>query len=209
MRSLALALSFLLVASQPARADTFWEKAGDYAEKYGVPCLVGLAAAYAVDRADGPVVGVGACAVVFTYGEFSQGSRQTVTKEDLRLVQEMIDKNVAASSQKIREDEALKFEQLDRRILDDSILSRQSVRNAVTDLGAFLEKDLSEKVDRRMESPRILKEIDLKIDERVKEEVQGEYRSKEREIVEKASEKVIKRVTAEPILVDERPKAAK
>jgi len=202
-----LVFSFTIFTILPAYAESFGEASEKVFEKYGIPCIVGLAGGYVVDHDKGIQMGAVACTVVFTYGEFGRGSQRTITPDDVTIIESMINKESAKLSQKIHEEYDPKIEALGRKVLDESVLTRQSIRNSVTDLGIFLEKDLSEKIDKSMENPKLVQDLDSKINMRVKEEIQSEFRSKEREIVDMATEKTIKRVIAEPIVPDRAPKA--
>lgn len=205
MKLLIGVLTILLVnfSTYEVKAESFWEATGKVMQKYGIPCAAGMAAGYVIDHDKGLGVGTVGCAIVFTYGEFGRGSNRTVTNDDLDLIQDMINKSNGKLSSTMKEEYDSKIDHLGQRLTDESLANRQNIRNAVTDLGVFLEKDLSDKVDKQMENPKLVQQVDEKINLRVKEEVQSEYRSKEREIVEKTTEKVIKRVTAEPIVLDQ------
>ena len=193
----------LMLSVAPAQAtDAFWQAAGDYVERYGAPCLAGLAAGYVIDHDKGLQIGATGCIIVFAYGEFGKSSHRTLSSDDINIVQEMINKDSEKRLKSLRDDYEARFNSMNQRIVDESLGNRQQIRNAVTDLGVFLEKDMNEKMDRKMENPKLLDEIDSKITKKVKEEVQDEFRSRESEIVEKATQKTIKRVTAEPIIIE-------
>ena len=194
--------ALLMITGQTAKADGLWDATKNYLQKYGVPCVAGMAAGYVIDRDKGVQIGSIGCVMVFTYGEFGRGSDRTITSDDVEIIQDMINKSNYSSTSRMQNDFDQKVDRLSQRIVDESTTNRQQIRNAVTDLGVFLDKDLSEKVDKKMENPALIKQIDAKINEAVKEEVQSEFKSKEREIVDKAAEKTIKRVTAEPIIID-------
>jgi hypothetical protein len=205
MKLLTVFMVFILLgmSSLPAKAEGFWEATGKYLEKYGIPCAAGVAAGYVIDHDKGVKIGSIGCVMIFTYGEFGRGSNRTITTDDIAIIQEMNNRDLNRLGTQIKEEADAKYDRLNQRLTDESMSGRQNVRNAVTDLGVFLEKDLSEKVDRRMENPKLIQDVDAKINLKVKEEVQDEFRSKEREIIEKTTEKVIKRVTAEPIVTDD------
>jgi hypothetical protein len=201
--SALIMFQIVLLTQVSARADSFWEATGQYLQKYGVPCVAGMAAGYVIDHDKGVEIGAIGCVAVFTYGEFGRGSGRTITNDDVDIIQGMINKDSSKSAKGLRDDYNAQFERMNQKILDDSLANRQSIRNSVTDLGVFLERDLNDKVDKRMENPKLMEVVDQKINSKVKEEVQDEFRSKEREIVEKATERTIKRITVEPIIVDD------
>jgi hypothetical protein len=203
MKKILCALIFLTVAiTSQAKADGFLDASKNYLQKYGIPCVTGVAAGYVIDRQKGVQIGAIGCVIVFTYGEFGRGANRTITSDDLDIINDLINKSSQATATRFGTEYDLRLDHVTQRILDESTSNRQQIRNAVTDLGVFLDKDLSDKVDRKMENPAMMKQVDQKITDAVKDEVQSELRSKERDIIERTAEKVIKRVTAEPIILD-------
>lgn len=199
---LAIAAIISVCIGGSAKAEGLLEASKNLLQKYGAPCVAGVAAGYVIDRNNGAKMGSIGCVMVFTYGEFGRGSNRTITTDDVAIIQEQINKSLQGSSSRIQTEYDLKLEALNKKIAEEANNNRQQIRNAVTDLGVFLDRDLNEKIDRKIENPALIKQIDQKISDAVKDEVQSELRSRERDIVNKAVEKTIQRVTAEPIVVD-------
>lgn len=199
--SLLLLNAFVL---SPARAEEFWPATKNYLYKYAAPCVAGVGLGYVIDRDKGVQIGSIGCIITFTYGEFGHGANRTLTNDDVEIVQDMINSSNNKLKKSLQDDLDQKTGLMNQRIQDEAQANRAMVRSTVTDLGVFLEKDLSQKLEENMKNPSLVENIDKKITEKVKDEVSAEYKSKEREIVLKTTDMVIKRVVAEPVVLDEK-----
>lgn len=195
-------LSLIIAPFKKAQAEDFWPAMKNYFSKYGPPCLAGMGVGYVIDRDKGVQIGAIGCVVTFTYGEFGRGANRTITNDDVAIIDEMINKSNTRLQKSISDDLDARMNLLNQRITDESQNNRAQIRSTVTDLGVFLEKDLSEKMEEKLKNPSLMENVERKITEKVKEEVQTEYKTREREIVNKTTDMVIKRVVAEPVIVD-------
>lgn len=197
-KSTLATISLVTLVTSSAFANAFSESLSDYASKYVAPCLVGLGVGYVVDQKNGLSMGAVACSVTFTYGEFSHGSKRTMSSADLDLV----DKMMKQSSMSVTKDMDSKLETLNQKVEDGHDSDRRFIRSSMTDMGVFLEKDLTDKIDKKLENPKVVQDIDNKIDLKVKQEMANEYKSQEKNIVDKVSEKVVKKLISETVIIE-------
>lgn len=172
-------------------------------KKYGLPCAASLGASVIfVEKEKAFQMAALGCTIIVVGGELVTPENSLDEKETLKRLMLYSNKQNKDSKDYMLKVFEQRFDELDRKIVQESIKNKEATRNAVVEVGIVMEDEIYKKVQQRMRELEILPELKRDMVNRIKEEVIAEYKNRKSEFVEDAVNKVIKRVTAEPIVIE-------
>lgn len=168
---------------------------------YGIPCAISIGASAALIKSDGLIIGSTICASLSVATALN---KKTVDPKELKLVvEESLSEREAELGKKLEDsilEKAKKIEEEQEKRNEDL---RKVIREILADRLIKMEDDLRASVQKMIDNGTFLSELEKRINVKIKEEVSSESRVKQKELIEKVADEVIRQVVAKPIAVPE------
>lgn len=195
MKKLFMAGMALLFSSQAVAFDLMGP-----IKKYALPCAATAGASFLLMKEHkGELAAVG-CTFMVIGGELVK--HDPVSEEKLEKMDQLFSYKIQESEKALKKSFEDHIAIVDAKVNNEELRTRQLVQNMMTDLAVLMEAEVYRKVQARLKELEFVPGLKQEMIEKIKAEVIAEVKSRKGEIEDSVVEKVIKRITAEPITVE-------